>query len=205
MSFSSPSISLIFTPLGQIGSRGLSAGDDRLQEHLGFRFLEGNQVCVVSDPDDEYPLARIHLLVRVLKYLQQVSLVYMEGKITSSKPTPLCSCRSRFLSSFQEKRGTPTLYHLREYAVPGDGLSCSSMCEPVPKSDVATSLGQRCLPHEVACSNCLDSQEEIAATFGVRSRQVERCLSMELRVTSSFLMQAVRAGFLGLPAASRRW
>ena len=23
--------------------------------------------------------------------------------------------------------------------------------EPVPKSDVATSLGQRCLPHEVAC------------------------------------------------------
>ena len=53
-------------------------------------------------------------------------------------------------------------------------------------------------------SNCLDSQEEIAATSGVRSRQVERCLSMELRVTSSFLMQAVRASFLGLPAASSR-
>ena len=39
----------------------------------------------------------------------------------------------------------------------------------------------------------------------LRSRQVERCLSMELRITSSLRMQAVRASFFGLPAASNRW
>ena len=44
-------------PLGQIGSRGLSAGNDRLQEHLRFRLREGNQVWVVPDPDDQYALA----------------------------------------------------------------------------------------------------------------------------------------------------
>ena len=54
-------------------------------------------------------------------------------------------------------------------------------------------------------SNCLESQEEWPATVGVRSRQGERCLSMELRITSSLRMQAVRANFFGLPAASSRW
>ena len=43
-----------------------------------------------------------------------------------------------------------------------------------------------------------------AATIGVRSRQGERCFSMELRMTSSLRMHAVRASFLGLPAASSR-
>ena len=42
-------------------------------------------------------------------------------------------------------------------------------------------------------------------TFGVKSRQGERCLSMELRITSSLRMQAVRASFFGLPAANSRW
>ena len=54
-------------------------------------------------------------------------------------------------------------------------------------------------------SNCLESQEEWPATVGVRSHQGERCLSMELRITSSLRMQAVRANFFGLPAASSRW
>ena len=43
-----------------------------------------------------------------------------------------------------------------------------------------------------------------AATFGVRSRQGEPCLSIELRITSSLRMQAMRASFFGLPAASSR-
>ena len=54
------------------------------------RFLEGNQVCVVSDPDDEYPLARVHLLVRVLQYVQyvqQVPLVYMEDHFLETDPS----------------------------------------------------------------------------------------------------------------------
>ena len=38
----------------------------------------------------------------------------------------------------------------------------------------------------------------------LRSHHAERCLSMELRITSSFRMQAVRASFFGLPAASNR-
>ena len=54
-------------------------------------------------------------------------------------------------------------------------------------------------------SNCLESQEEWPSTVGVRSHQGERCLSMELRITSSLRMQAVRANFFGLPAASSRW
>ena len=54
-------------------------------------------------------------------------------------------------------------------------------------------------------SNCLESQEGWPATAGVRSHQGERCLSMELRIINSLRMQAVRASFLGLPAASSRW
>ena len=54
-------------------------------------------------------------------------------------------------------------------------------------------------------SNCVESQEEWPVTFRVRSHQGERCLSMELRITSSFRIQAVRATFFGLPAANSRW
>ena len=56
-----------------------------------------------------------------------------------------------------------------------------------------------------AHSNCVESQEEWPVTFRVRSHQGERCLSMELRITSSFRIQAVRATFFGLPAANSRW
>ena len=63
----------------------------------------------------------------------------------------------------------------------------------------------RVLQQAKAGSNCLESQEEWPATVGVRSHQGERCLSMELRITSSLRMQAVRANFFGLPAASSRW
>ena len=42
------------------------------------------------------------------------------------------------------------------------------------------------------------------AVLILRSHQVERCFSMELRITSNFRMQAVRASFFGLPAASSR-
>ena len=54
-------------------------------------------------------------------------------------------------------------------------------------------------------SNCLESQGECPATFGVRSHHGEPCLSMELRITSSLRIQAVRASFFGLPQASSRW
>ena len=66
----------------------------------------------------------------------------------------------------------------------------------------STGTGSILIPPE---SNCLESQEEWPATVGVRSHQGERCLSMELRITSSLRMQAVRANFFGLPAASSRW
>ena len=54
-------------------------------------------------------------------------------------------------------------------------------------------------------SNCLKSQEVRPSTCGLRSHQGERCLSMELRITSSLRMQAVRATFFGLPAVNSRW
>ena len=53
-------------------------------------------------------------------------------------------------------------------------------------------------------SNCVESQEELSVTLTVRSYQGERCLRMELRITSNFRIQAVRATFVGLPAASSR-
>ena len=46
---------------------------------------------------------------------------------------------------------------------------------------------------------------EWSVAFRVTSYQGERCLRMELRITSSFRIQAVRATFFGLPAASSRW
>ena len=54
---------------------------------------------------------------------------------------------------------------------------------------------------------CLMSrcQEEVTTIAGVMSFQDERCLSMALRMTSSLRMQATRASFFGLPAASSRW
>ena len=55
-----------------------------------------------------------------------------------------------------------------------------------------------------AHSNCVESQEELSVTLTVRSYQGERCLRMELRITSNFRIQAVRATFVGLPAASSR-
>ena len=42
-------------------------------------------------------------------------------------------------------------------------------------------------------------------TLRVKSYQGERCLRMELRITISFRIQAVRATFFGLPAANSRW
>ena len=54
-------------------------------------------------------------------------------------------------------------------------------------------------------SNCLESEEEREAIDGVRSRQGEPCLSMELRISRSLSIQAVRASFFGLPATSSRW
>ena len=54
-------------------------------------------------------------------------------------------------------------------------------------------------------SNCLKSQEVRPSTCGLRSHQGERCLSMELRITSSLRMQAVRATFFGFPAVNSRW
>ena len=54
-------------------------------------------------------------------------------------------------------------------------------------------------------SNCVESQEEVSANWGLKSCQGEPCLSMELRVTSSLRIQAVRASFFGFPAANRRW
>ena len=59
-----------------------------------------------------------------------------------------------------------------------------------------------------AASNCLESQEgwpTSAEALARSARQGERCLSMELSMTSNLRMQAVRASFLGLPAASSRW
>ena len=58
---------------------------------------------------------------------------------------------------------------------------------------------------ERANSNCVESQEELSVTFRVKSYQGERCLRMELRITISFRIQAVRATFFGLPAANSRW
>ena len=52
-------------------------------------------------------------------------------------------------------------------------------------------------------SNCLESQDW-STSSGVVFRQGEPCLSMELRMTSSLRMQAVRASFFGLPAVSSR-
>ena len=42
-------------------------------------------------------------------------------------------------------------------------------------------------------------------TAGGMSRQSERCLSMELRMTTSLRIHATRATFLGLPVASSLW
>ena len=72
-------------------------------------------------------------------------------------------------------------------------------------------IGERpCIPESGACrlraySNCVQSQEVLWVFFRVTSYQGKRCLRMELRVTSNFRMQAVRATFFGLPAASSRW
>ena len=57
-------------------------------------------------------------------------------------------------------------------------------------------------------SNCVEFQEERSTSTGVparSARQEELDLSMELSITSSLRMQAVRATFFGLPAASSRW
>ncbi len=53
-------------------------------------------------------------------------------------------------------------------------------------------------------SNRLESQDRLTNS-GVVFRQDEPCLSMELRISSSLRMQAVRASFFGLPAANSRW
>ena len=53
-------------------------------------------------------------------------------------------------------------------------------------------------------SNRLESQNRLTNT-GVVFRQGEPCLSMELRISSSLRMQAVRSSFFSLPAANSRW
>ena len=51
-------------------------------------------------------------------------------------------------------------------------------------------------------SNCLECQEEQSTTGGLMSRHGQPCLSMELRMTSSLRIQATKATFFALPAAS---
>lgn len=57
-------------------------------------------------------------------------------------------------------------------------------------------------------SNRIEFQEWRSTSAGIlasSARQGERRLTMELSMTSSFRMQAVKATFFGLPAARSRW
>ena len=90
--------------------------------------------------------------------------------------------------------GNSTLDRLAtvSYQIVIEGASCREKLSPPPEA--AGRQG----------SNCLESQDR-ATNSGVAVRQVEPCFSMELRMSSSLRMQAVRASFFGLPRANSRW
>ena len=67
---------------------------------------------------------------------------------------------------------------------------------------VVTSCSPRPMRAVQRASNCLECQEEQSTTAGLMSHHGPPCLSMELRMTSSLRIQATKATFFALPAAS---
>ena len=85
--------------------------------------------------------------------------------------------------------------------------------EPSGEGEEASSEGlggyHRCSPRPMRAvqraSNCVGCQERWAISAGHEPRHVELFLTMAFRMVSSLRMQATKATFFALPAASSLW